>query len=114
MLRGLLLLAFVLSSGCAEGDLDDETARGADASAQTPLVGCESGRLPKTGERCDPAEIPADGYCRLSPCSTKCDDECFCRSDGRWECRLFCRDDFGCGTPPLCGVSCAVDAGSSG
>ena len=110
-MRCWIVLAFALTASCADGDLDDETAAKADgAIAPGPLVACDGTRAPKTNDRCDSTEVPEDAYCRAGSCDKQCVEECFCKS-GRWDCRLFCRDSFGCGTPPLCGVGCGgVDA----
>jgi len=100
LVRGFLVLVFVVTASCADGDLDNETI-----AKQGPIVACESS-LPKNGDRCDTTKVAAEAYCRLGSCRTKCEEECFCRSTGRWECFLYCRDELGCGTTPLCGVDC--------
>ena len=107
MRRLLAALGIALTMACANGGLDGESAATADAAAQQAVVSCTSARLPKSGERCDTSEVPAAAYCRLGSCDKQCEDECFCRSNGRWECLLFCRDSYGCGTTPICGVNCA-------
>ena len=115
MVRELLLFAVALTSACANGDLNDESAAGkADALLQQPIVSCESSRMPQNGERCDPTTVAPAAYCRLGSCTTQCTDECFCLPGGRWECRLFCRDSFGCGKPPLCGVDCPLPDAATG
>jgi hypothetical protein len=92
--------------------MDEEAA----ADAAPPLIYCNGGvRFPASGERCDPTTTPAEGYCRTKDCRSGCEDECRCNTNGRWDCIVFCRDNYGCGKLPLCGVgeTCAGDSGVS-
>lgn len=101
MIRLLFLtvaVAVAAVAGCSSSE--DATSSASDA-----IVACST-TLPKTGQRCDPATVPAGAYCRLISCSSQCADECSCGTDGRWTCTNSCRDAYGCGTPPLCGVGC--------
>jgi len=91
----LLFVAIALLVGCSSSEEPDA------------IVTCSSTTLPKTGQRCDPSAVPATAYCRLISCDTQCGDECACGADGHWRCTNSCRDWYGCGTPPLCGVGCS-------
>src|SRR3712207_4292169 len=101
MVRPWTLAAFVFVAGCADGDVNDEGGAKSDGSttptdappgvdAKAPIVKCQSGTLPRTGDRCDSSEVTADAYCRLGSCNKQCEDECSCAS-GVWQCRVFCR-----------------------
>jgi hypothetical protein len=103
----LALLAAAVCCACANGGASDETPPGAktDSSTSTPIVDCKE-RFPVNGERCDTTTTAPNAYCRARSCNEGCEDECFCRGTGRWECLLYCRDQLGCGSTPLCGVDC--------
>jgi len=101
LLALLALLACAVGSGCADGDASDAPA----VDASGPAVECTE-RFPLNGERCNTTTTAPNAYCRARSCNTGCEDECFCRGNGRWECLLYCRDELGCGTTPLCGVNC--------
>jgi hypothetical protein len=113
MTRALLALLATVFCACANGGASDETSSDArvDSLASAPIVDCKE-RFPVNGERCDTTTTAPNAYCRARSCNKGCEDECFCRGTGRWECLLYCRDELGGGSTPLCGVDC-VDAATA-
>lgn len=104
--HGSIVVLLVALHGCSS-----DTAA---ASTTDPLVACTADKLPVNGAKCDTAKYDVNAYCRLQDCSGQCLDECSC-VDGRWKCGSSCRDNYGCGTPPLCRTqpcsSGGIDAG---
>lgn len=84
----------------------------APANTSDELVACSASKLPTDGSKCDVKTYGREMYCRLESCAWNCANECNC-VDGRWKCTMACRDNYGCGTAPLCRVQpCSFDAGA--
>jgi hypothetical protein len=84
--------------------------------SDTPIA-CGYYPFPRTGDACQPGELPEGYVCREFYCSMYCYTECTCNARSRWECNVACRD-FGrpsdggytypeCGRPPLCRAWCS-------
>ncbi|MBI2394306.1 MAG: hypothetical protein HYV09_32340 [Deltaproteobacteria bacterium] len=93
----LSLIACALTAAAVQACVSDQKL-GTDGLATTE---CRADRLPTDGTACDPVKNPAGTFCRLGSCGWGTEAECTCES-GRWKCATSSRDDYGCGTPPLC------------
>jgi hypothetical protein len=104
----------ILASFALLAPLAGCSSSSASSVASDPIVPCTVAAFPREGDRCDPAALGPQGYCRQTEttCAWNGAAECTCGTDARWRCYdLVFRDGRGCGTPPHCTDLCGADGG---